>query len=65
MQYYMICYHILIIIIYNDYMCIYIYIYTHLCIVIGRAPEGVGTLRYLLILSDNSACQVPICAVAA
>ena len=27
--------------------------------------RGVGTLRYLLILSDNSACQVPICAVAA
>ena len=27
--------------------------------------RGVGTLRYLLILSENSACQVPICAVAA
>ena len=27
--------------------------------------RGVGTLRYVLILSDNSACQVPICAVAA
>ena len=25
----------------------------------------VGTLRYLLILSENSACRVPICAVAA
>ena len=27
--------------------------------------SGVGTLRYLLILSESSACQVPICAVAA
>ena len=27
--------------------------------------RGVGTLRYLLILSKNSPCQVPICAVAA
>ena len=27
--------------------------------------RGVGTLRYLLVLSNNSACQVPICAVAA
>ena len=27
--------------------------------------RGVGTLRHLLILSENSACQVPICAVAA
>ena len=27
--------------------------------------RGVGTLRYLLILGENSACQVPICAVAA
>ena len=27
--------------------------------------RGVGTLRYVLILSENSACQVPICAVAA
>ena len=27
--------------------------------------SGVGTLRYLLILGENSACQVPICAVAA
>ena len=27
--------------------------------------RGVDTLRYLLILSENSACQVPICAVAA
>ena len=25
----------------------------------------VGTLRYILILSENSAFQVPICAVAA
>ena len=31
----------------------------------GSAPEGVGTPRYLSILSGNSACQVPICAVAA
>ena len=23
--------------------------------------RGVGTLRYLLILGENSACQVPIC----
>ena len=30
----------------------------------GSAPKGgVGTLRYLFILSDNSAFQVPICAV--
>ena len=28
-------------------------------------PRGVGTLRYSLILSETSACQVPICAVAA
>ena len=28
-------------------------------------PRGVGTLRHFLILSDNSACQGPICAVAA
>ena len=27
--------------------------------------RGVGTLRYCLILSENPACQVPICAVAA
>ena len=27
--------------------------------------RGVGTLRYCLILSEISACQVPICAVAA
>ena len=27
--------------------------------------RGVGTLRYSLILSESSACQVPICAVAA
>ena len=27
--------------------------------------RGVGTLRYFSILSENSACQVPICAVAA
>ena len=27
--------------------------------------RGVGTLRYLLILGDISACRVPICAVAA
>ena len=27
--------------------------------------RGVGTLRYLLILSENSACQAPICAGAA
>ena len=27
--------------------------------------RGVGTLRYVLILSDNYVCQVPICAVAA
>ena len=26
--------------------------------------RGICTLRYLLILSENSACQVPICAVA-
>ena len=31
----------------------------------GSAPKGVGTLRYLLILSENSACEVHICAVAA
>ena len=29
----------------------------------GSAPKG--TLRYLLILSENYACQVRICAVAA
>ena len=28
-------------------------------------PRGVGTLRCLFILSENSACQVPSCAVAA
>ena len=27
--------------------------------------RGVGTLRYVLILGEDSACQVPICAVAA
>ena len=27
--------------------------------------RGVGTLRYLLIRSESSACQIPICAVAA
>ena len=27
--------------------------------------RGVGTLRYFLILGENSACQVPTCAVAA
>ena len=27
--------------------------------------RGVGTLRYLSILREDSACQVPICAVAA
>ena len=27
--------------------------------------RGVGTLRCALMLSENSACQVPICAVAA
>ena len=27
--------------------------------------RGVGTLRYSLILSENSACQVPVCAVVA
>ena len=27
--------------------------------------RGVGTLRYVSILSEDSACQVPICAVAA
>ena len=49
-------------------MCIYIYI----CIPSVDQSEkgevllrGVGTLRYALILSENSACQVPICAVAA
>ena len=31
----------------------------------GSVLRGVGTLRYLLILSENSACQVPFCAVAA
>ena len=36
-----------------------------------RAEKGevllmeVGTLRYVLILSDNSACQAPVCAAAA
>ena len=27
--------------------------------------RGVGTLQFFLILSENSACQVPSCAVAA
>ena len=31
----------------------------------GSAPKGVGALRYLIILGENYACQVPICAVAA
>ena len=26
--------------------------------------RGVGTLRYVLILGENSACRVPTCAVA-
>ena len=60
------------------YVCIYIYIYlyiyihTYICVhtadSIGRRRgevllRGVGTLRYFLILSENSACQVPICAL--
>ena len=44
------------------YIYIYIYTYTHNGEVLLR---GVGTVRYLLILSENSACQVPTCAVAA
>ena len=31
----------------------------------GSDPKGVGSLRYCLIFIDNSACQVPTCAVAA
>ena len=30
----------------------------------GVLLMGVGTLRHLLILSESSACQVPICATA-
>ena len=33
--------------------------------VLLRVLGGLGTLLYVLILSENSACQVPICAVAA
>ena len=47
------------------YVCIYIYIYIYIVGERGSAPKGVGTLRYLLILGENSACQVPICAAAA
>ena len=47
-------------------MCIYIYIYTHIRFgERGSAPNGVGTLRYLLIPNDNYSCQVPIRAAAA
>ena len=31
----------------------------------GAPKRGVGPLRYVLILGENSDCQVPICAVAA
>ena len=27
--------------------------------------RGIGTPRFFFVLSENSACQVPICAVAA
>ena len=62
------------------YIYIYIYIYTRRNgsdrallkgLAIPRSETGevllmaVGTLGYFLILSENSACQVPICAVAA
>ena len=53
--------------VYNTYIYIYIYIYTaRLSSEKGEVLlRGVGTLRHLLILTENSACQVPICAVAA
>ena len=71
--------HIINIIIIIMYIHIYIYIYVYIYIYIHthyqgslRPPEngevllrGVGTLRYLLILGEDSAFQVPICAVAA
>ena len=57
-------------------MCIYIYIYTHIHHHTNMshrairkkesAPKGgLHSIRYLLILGENSAYQEPICAVAA
>ena len=50
-------------------LCIYIYIYIYILFISsekGEVPRrGVGTLRYLFILSENFACRVPVCAVAA
>ena len=48
------------------YIYIYIYIYITLDSEKGEVlPRGFGSLRYLLILSESSARQAPICAVAA
>ena len=51
---------------------VYGYLASWLLMVVLSASEngevllrGVGTLRYLLILSENSAYQRPVCAVAA
>ena len=58
------------------YTYVYIYIYMYIDVdtythTYRRSEKGevllrgFGTLRYVLILGEVSACQVPICAVAA
>ena len=50
------------------YLSIYVYIHTYIYIYTCTYYVllwGVGTLRYLLVLSENPACQAPICAVEA
>ena len=57
-------------------MNIYIYIYLYITGIVEAAPESLAQRMgsaprvgrhstMFLILSENSACQVPICAVAA
>ena len=54
--------------VYIIYIYIYIYIHTHHCRQSEKGEvllRGVGTLHFVSNLGENSACQVPICAVAA
>ena len=48
------------------YAYVYIYIYIYIYMYKGEVLlRGVGTPRHLLILGENPACQVPICAAPA
>ena len=50
------------------YTCMYYHISTHTHLISEKGEvllRWVGTVQYVLVLSENSACQVPICALAA